>query len=1126
MSTPVATYSFLPWLRQGIANRITAADLDPSVKLRATVPVQLELTGEPVEGVSAVSPVPIQRNVELYGPGDIVGIESRAIVKTEPRNQVPNFETNYLPFIEFYDEDFPWRYTPAMPDASTRMRLRPWIMLVVLKEREEFEEGANTQERPLPFINIKKPAAEILPPAEELWAWAHVHINRSLADQILSTDMATVLPRFQALLRENPDLAYSRIICPRHLEENTSYHAFLIPSFESGRLAGLGLDVTKAPHATQSAWAAYPTGTREEPDHYPVYHRWAFHTGAVGDFEYLVRILQPKPVDKRVGTRDMDVQKPGSNLPGILNPELGGILKLGGALRVPLDAMKEEGRREVERFDAWDRPYPHWFQTALAAFINLADDYSSQTAQQANAAFDLVNNEARTESGEESLAPNEPDPLITPPLYGRWHSLTSRLLVDRDGNAVDPNDNWVHELNLDPRFRVPAGFGTAVVQDKQEEYMNAAWEQIGEILEANRRIRRAQLAKEVSWIWHERHLKPLVTANTEKSLLLMAPMQKRVLNAGFTVYHHVNNSHLQQAAVSAPLRRVLRPRARVMQLLPFAGDVQPDTLLTRINAGEVSAAPAKQVPPGVVTVNDAVKIVSSNVVPQWLADLLRRYPWLVYAPLVLGALILLLLFLSLGISGVFIALAVPIAAAVIYFYLGLQRQARALKQVDSVLEENQTPQAVDQLPFSPNFMISEPSSGFTPTRGIKDSVEASRFKTALRDTNELLVASAAIGRPPERTALNLNSLAIATLQTINPEVTIPRHTMAGIFLPPRLAALLGEEFREVMSYPEIDVPMYKPLTDISSELFLPNINLIEQNSITLLETNQKFIEAYMVGLNHEFSRELLWREYPTDMMGSYFRQFWDVSTFFNTESLNDEELKEKLRDIPPLHQWRRASELGDHDNREEGGAKEEEVVLVIRGELLKKYPNAVIYAQKASWQEKPDGTVDRTKERRLVTLSATERDKPPRDKLKMPLYRAQVAPDIYFLGFDLTASEARGDTGDYPDKNKPGWFFVIKERPGEPRFGLDIERSGDINVWNDLAWDDVMPDGATFIQINSTPSFLLVRPTAPDVSEKLEQWGDDDNVHWNNAASAAEIAYVLYQVPVLIAVHASEMLPK
>ena len=85
-----------------------------------------------------------------------------------------------------------------------------------------------------------------------------------------------------------------------------------------------------------------------------------------------------------------------------------------------------------------------------------------------------------------------------------------------------------------------------------------------------------------------------------------------------------------------------------------------------------------------------------------------------------------------------------------------------------------------------------------------------------------------------------------------------------------------------MAYPNIDLPMYEPLKAISVELFLPNINLIAPNSITLIETNQRFIEAYMVGLNHEFARKLLWREYPTDQRGSYFRQFWDVRSVINS----------------------------------------------------------------------------------------------------------------------------------------------------------------------------------------------------------------------------------------------------
>ena len=92
--------------------------------------------------------------------------------------------------------------------------------------------------RPLPSITIKDATA--LPAADELWAWAHVHVNRSLVPDgvLVSDDMATVLPRFAATLAENPDLAYSRLVSPRKLRENEAYHAFVVPTFESGRLSG------------------------------------------------------------------------------------------------------------------------------------------------------------------------------------------------------------------------------------------------------------------------------------------------------------------------------------------------------------------------------------------------------------------------------------------------------------------------------------------------------------------------------------------------------------------------------------------------------------------------------------------------------------------------------------------------------------------------------------------------------------------------------------------------------------------------------------------------------------------------------------------------------------------------
>src|SRR5262245_34087008 len=104
----------------------------------------------------------------------------------------------------------------------------------------------------------------------------------------------------------------------------------------------------------------------------------------------------------------------------------------------------------------------------------------------------------------------------------------------------------------------------------------------------------------------------------------------------------------------------------------------------------------------------------------------------------------------------------------------------------------------------------------------------------------------------------------------------------------------------------------------------------------------------MVGLNHEMGRELLWREFPTDMRGSYFRQFWEVKSVSNPDTPSD---AEKLKDITQLHRWQSTRAQGSHKPDPGPTADvqpgQKQVVLVIRGELLKRYPNTVIYAQKA-----------------------------------------------------------------------------------------------------------------------------------------------------------------------------------
>lgn len=1091
--TELGAYSFLPWLRQGLANQIASQDFDDAVKLRASVTVSLEARGDKIGG--GVQAIAVDKPVALFGPGDIVGIDRRTIFRTEPRDWITNFEPNYLPAIEFYDEDLPWRYTPAAPNAAGR--LRPWITLVVLAE-SEFADGLDMTGKPVPFIDVND--LTVFPKADELWAWAHVHVNRSLAAdaaEFVSGDMGAVIPKLQAVLNENPDLAYSRLVSPRKLAPNTPYHAFLVPSFEAGRRAGLGLELGDVA-ATASAWEA---PGRPSPASFPYYFRWYFRTGETGDFESLVRLLTPKPVDLRVGFRDMDMLDPGSNVVGFTMAHENGILRLGGALQPPGTAPDPS--------DDWDQAFPHPLQVDLADLINLPDFYKTG---------------------------DHPDPIIAPPLYGRWHAFADRVLEDRDGAPLPNLQNWVSRLNLDPRFRVAAGIGARVIQEGQETFMDAAWEQIGKVLEAQRKIWAGQFGLLTSLVWHEKHLAPTVAISKDRGLFLIAPLAKRIVTGGMTIHAAMSESLIQPAMTSAALRRIARPRGRLVRTLPFTPALPPDKLLERVDRSEVSAAPPRTTPPGLQTDADAVGAVAGKV-PGFIAWLLRRFPhlpWIVLAAALLIALVLLLLGLA--------PLAVAVAIAGVLLVGPLLRWGEVVTAADTSSLDQQTPGSVDALPKVPGFTITEPSNDSPPPRGGSDSPEGLRFKDALRDAFSLTAVAQDAGRKPVRKPLGLRPIVVAGLAAIEPRKTIPRRIMAGVAIPPRILGDLilqpAESFVEPMAYPVIDKPMYEPLKELSSELFLPNINLIEPNSITLLQTNQRFIESYLVGLNHEFARELLWREYPTDQRGSSFRQFWDVKGFFNADNLDDEALKEKLRDIPPLHLWSKSSELGDHDHREQGNDNEEELVLAIRGELLKRYPTAVIYAHRAAWQRKPatpaeedvdpverTGPIDPTVERRLAPLTAAEELNPPRSKVLTPLYSAKVDPDITFFGFDLTEPVAKGGDGSDPNDD-PGWFFVIKERPGEPRFGLDIDGPATLNVWNDLSWPVFQPVAAPSITIAGAPANLpIVAPPATD--EKAEQAEDDAKIVWNKVnITSAELAYILFQSPVLVGVHAVEMLPK
>jgi hypothetical protein len=209
----------------------------------------------------------------------------------------------------------------------------------------------------------------------------------------------------------------------------------------------------------------------------------------------------------------------------------------------------------------------------------------------------------------------------------------------------------------------------------------------------------------------------------------------------------------------------------------------------------------------------------------------------------------------------------------------------------------------------------------------------------------------------------------------------------------------------------------------------------------------------MVGLNHEMARELLWRGYPTDQRGTYFDQFWDARR------------TNAGADVFPLHQWGNRV-LGDAQTAPAG----ERFVMLLRSDLLRRYPTALIYAARAILVNG------------VRTPSTNEADE------SVPVFRGTLPPDVSFFGFDIPIKQMFGASG----TSNEGYFIIIQEQPGEPRFGLDVDT----------------PVGAG--------THLRVGAGAPSgVPLGSLQWG----------RNSAHMAGITRQQPVRVAIHASQFLP-
>ncbi|WP_455243730.1 hypothetical protein [Petrachloros mirabilis] len=939
MSEPLANYLFMPWFRQGLAAKIVGESAVTSHRAGFQVMLQVnELRNEQ-----------ITKPVELYGPGDVINFDHRVVVRTDPKRDVGDFEPNYFPQIEFTQPDFPWRYSPVAVDGNDPLRLPPWICLIVLREQEFgppdpgiLQASSTNREQTLPSAITVNSQKKSLPDLAQSWAWAHVQLTVKEDElQDLVTDIqANDLEGLRQIIRDEPERAVSRLVCPRRLEAGVLYRAFVVPTFENGRRAGLRQEIEAG--RTDPAWDT----NKNEPITLPYYYDWEFRTGLRGDFESLVRLLESRQLDKEsgVGLRDMDCEKPGYDRPPVERSDLPPddprrhVMALEGALTT-VDAIPDP--------KAWPHPedQPGGFRDKLIELLKLPED--------------------QIESGRD-------EHWVVPPIYGRWHAERRRLPAESRA--------WLNALNLDPRYRVVAGFGTLAVQQEQEKLMAEAWRQIGAVNEANEQLRQAQLGCAASQKLFQRHLGNLPHADF---IRLTRPVHSRVLaevespdgdNTKVTVQQQIKKSPIPAAAMEPAFRRVARRRGplRRKRQQPDA-DRDREDILERLNKGEVAAAGLLSSPHGAPGMGD----ISDSRRPSWasgpLWPWLKRLHWIL---LVLAALLHVVVgvLFALGVSiSPSHPLVVAASALLVLAALIGRRLITPGLIAENVQEQNLTPESVRSMPGRPDFVLDSPGSDFSPgATGEQDSEAARVFRGFAQQMQAFL--SPALAPEEDLTPIDTRAVRGALIDALNPRKTIQAKMKKRLHLGDVLRGVEGLE--TIMGAPEFHQPMYEPLREQWPDLLLPGVGKIEQNTVTLLKTNPRFVKAYHVGLNHEFARELLWREYPTDQRGSYFRQFWDVSNFVPPESLlkelEDEAkarhgdiwemmpqakremevaslLRERLKDIPPIHSWRN-TDLGQASSRATDSLREK-LVLLVRGDLLKKYPTAVIYASKADWNK-------------------------------------------------------------------------------------------------------------------------------------------------------------------------------
>jgi hypothetical protein len=695
-----------------------------------------------------------------------------------------------------------------------------------------------------------------------------------------------------ALMTGQPETALSRLLCPRRLEPGTHYVACVVPTFNAGRTAGLGQapDTTVAP-----AW----TAASKFPLELPVYHHWTFFTGDADNFERAVRRLRRASAPVQVG-RVIDASKPGRSQ---VEDAGAAALPFAGALRPP---------------DLTIDPYTG---PAVQGYAQLASAGGVVTAP----------------SGRQY-------PVVDLPIYAGKHV---------GATDVVSAPVWVRELNTDPRHRVAAALGAQIVRANQEALMTAAWEQVGDIEEANRLLRLARLAREASKRIVARHIEPL---DDLRRLGVLAPAFARLALDGpkRTVAGLIADSRVPALSLGPSYTALLRPGGKIARkLLPVPADAA--TVPGGIDAGQLE--PDRGIdarPGGLVTLDGVLAVVDAA------RDSVRggggRAP--VAAP---------------GLTPT-----APSAARVTVRAEGTTRTATRIRLTDSTgfvgpprsttmggtfaLPTGAALRRIEPGRLTPDVMRDLPGTLTLDVSGSAIDVTAAH-KIALQD----LFSEVEPAPEGPKGKLGIAQVAGQAFAAIDPETTIVQAVLAGITVPSAVAP--ADPLDDVLAAPRFPAPLAPDLIRLSPDMVLPGLEEVQPDTVFAVLTHDAFVQALLAGANHEMMRELRWRGFPTDERGTVFHRFW----------------RDDTDEIADLHTIKTGA-LGAAIS---GGVND--VVVVVRSELLNRFPGTQVFAVPA------------------VTAGASTQ--PDFTKPELPLFRGVIASDVAFFGFGFSEATATRSPG-------------------------------------------------------------------------------------------------------------------